>query len=416
MSEHRVPMLGAALRRRVDPARSADPKVRELVTALAGLEVAPALRPEFRAELRAQLVAVAPRLVAEGEPTPAPGEAKRPAPEAERQPRSLRLVKPLAAAACVLAVFALLLGGAVLLSRHALPGDALYGVKRASEDTQYNLTGSNVAKGKLKLQFAARRLSEVRDLVPNRPAGSSTSISAGTSDLVRDTLASADGDVQTAARLLGTAAVQHHDSAPLHAMTGWTPSQRPVLDTIIANLPAGALREDAVHTRQVLIQAQQRAQALQADLGCGCLGTAGSDGYGPKPCTGPCTASTPKQPSGHSVTPPVRHGSHPATPSQPRATTGSTPASQHQPGATRPAAPPTGTHPAGGGAGATQPPASGGAHSPAPSVPALPTLPGLGNGNGSSGGTTGAPALPITVNSCGVSASLGPIGIGIGHC
>src|SRR6476469_6447535 len=103
MNEHRVPMLGGAWRRRSDPARSSDPRVRELVGALAGLEVAPPMRAEFRSELRAQLVAVTPRLVEEGEPAVAAPETrvkratKR---ETERDAdagpdRRFRFVKPL---------------------------------------------------------------------------------------------------------------------------------------------------------------------------------------------------------------------------------------------------------------------------------------------------------------------------------
>src|SRR4051812_36335513 len=64
MSEHRVPMLGASWRRLEDPARSRDPRVRSLVSALATLP-SPEPRAEFRAELRAQLVAIAPRIIAE---------------------------------------------------------------------------------------------------------------------------------------------------------------------------------------------------------------------------------------------------------------------------------------------------------------------------------------------------------------
>src|SRR5580765_1920926 len=56
-----------AHRRDPEPAESNDPQVRELVAQLAELRIAPDPDPRFRAELRTQLVAVAPRLVAEGE-------------------------------------------------------------------------------------------------------------------------------------------------------------------------------------------------------------------------------------------------------------------------------------------------------------------------------------------------------------
>src|SRR5690348_17059209 len=102
MSEHRVSMPGgSSLRRFEDPAHSADPNIRAIVSGLRTLEIAPPPRAHFRAELRAQLVAVAPRLVAEGvaaeltpvSPVAAPERARpqpRPAPVA--QPSLLRRV------------------------------------------------------------------------------------------------------------------------------------------------------------------------------------------------------------------------------------------------------------------------------------------------------------------------------------
>ena len=297
MREHRVPMLGTALRRRVDPVRSPDPHVRQLVGALAGLEVAPAPRPEFRAELRAQLVAVAPRLVDEGDPTlaahPTPASAEPSPATATDAPRKtgFRFARPLIAAACVLSAFVLLLGGAVLLSRNALPGDALYSLKRASEDTQYGLTGGTVAKGKLKLEFAGRRIGEVTALLPRNsalaagsgPMADSGQLNADTSKLVRETLGSANGDVQSAARMLGGAAVRGKTASPLRAMTTWAPGQIAAMNKIVARIPAGSLHQQALATRNMIVAAQTRAAALIGDLGCSCLSTSSTDNLGPHP-------------------------------------------------------------------------------------------------------------------------------------
>src|SRR3954470_3111006 len=68
MGEHRVPLLGSGWRRNDDPATSRDPRVRAVVGALATLP-APELRDDFRAELRAQLVAITPRIVKESAET-----------------------------------------------------------------------------------------------------------------------------------------------------------------------------------------------------------------------------------------------------------------------------------------------------------------------------------------------------------
>lgn len=436
MNEHRVPLLGGAWRRRSDPARSSDPRVRELVGALAGLQPAPAMRAEFRAELRAQLVAVAPRLVAEGE-LAAPAAGSRPARAAVqaesategRAARRFRIAKPLIAVACALTAFVLLLGGAVLISQHALPGDALYGIKRASEDTEYSLTGGTVAKGKLKLEFAGRRIGEVADLLPRSSAMSpgvgavadSGQINSDTAGLVRDTLGSADSDVESAAQMLNGEAVRNHDAGSLNAITSWTPAQITAMRQIVARIPAGSLHQVAVHTLRVLQQAQQRSTALRADLGCSCLDAVTGDAFGPRPCTAPCAATPGSGPGSNRL--PTSTG----TPSGPGRSGPSSAANSAPPGAPAPrttVAP--GPTPPRSNPGVTVPlpsksivpsksPVGG---PPSPTVPGLPTLPGIGagkSGTGSGAGQTGV-KLPIHVTSSCVSAGVGGAGIGVGTC
>jgi hypothetical protein len=427
MDEHRVPMLGGAWRRRSDPQRSADPRVRELIGALAGLPVAPDPRPDFRAELRAQLVAVTPRLVAEGEPTPAaePREAVA-TPKTRTARRRLPIVKPLIAAACVLGAFVLLLGGAVLISQHALPGDALYGIKRAGENTEYSLAGSAVDRGKLKLEFAARRIGEVTDLLPRASALSAGTgavadgggLNADTAGLVRDTLHSADGDIQTAAQLLDGAAVRTGDHAPLDAITSWTPGQLTAMHRILARVPAGGVHRAAEQTLTWLRAAQQRAARLGAELSCSCLDPANTDALGPRPCTGPCSSAAPArrhhktQPAGKRAS--TRHG-HPA--GQPGSTV---PGTRTVPGRSTGPTTPTATT-------TTEPARTRHSSSPGPigappttvstpKVP-LPSIPGLigGSSPGSGKGSTGV-QVPITVSSSCVQLSAGAIQIGVGHC
>jgi hypothetical protein len=427
MSEHRVPMLGAALRRRVDPARSSDPRVRELVTALAGLEVAPPPAADFRAELRAQLVAVTPRLVEEGERSgPAstridPGAATARSPERDRRPvrRPVRLVKPLIAAACVLGAFVLLLGGAVLLSQHALPGDALYGLKRASENTEYGLTGGAVDKGKLKLDFAARRIGEVGDLLPSAGAmapgvgavADSGQISDRTSSLVRTTLGSADDDIRSAAQLLGGAAVRGNDPGPLKAVIGWAPGQLEAMRSITARIPAGSLHDRAVQTLSLVKAADQRAATLRTELGCSCLGSTGTDALGPLPCSTGCTSARPGTGT------PTPSGSH--APSAPASTKPGRTSTAPGTGGPTGKQPPARGAPTGAPSGSTAP---GTTTTPTPSVPlggvtsSAPQLPGLPGLSDSSKGTSILPSVPLSVNSCGISANLGPIGVGVGGC
>lgn len=419
MAEHRVPMLGAALRRRPDPAKSRDPRVRELVAALGTVEPAPAPRPEFKAELRAQLVAVAPRLVAEGKAAAAPAARSASSGRSAQRAR-MSIKKPVFAIVGALCAFVLLLGGAVLLSRGALPGDALYGVKRASEDTEYSLTGGAVDRGKLKLEFAARRIGEVADLLPRASALAGGSgvladggqISANTSKLVRQTLGSADGDVYKAAVLLGNAAVNGKSASPLTNMTTWAPGQITKMRAILARIPAGSLHHRAAASLAVIEGARTRAVALQHDVGCSCLDTANSDRFGPLPCTTGCGASTPRT-GGGSL--PGRSGGATGGATQPGGGVGtgstrtSTKGSQPGGGAATNGGGATGGNGGNGGAG-PQPGQS--TTKPGLPLPVLPTLP----VNLPTPTTSSKVAPPVSIDSCGVHATIAGIGIGLGTC
>ena len=407
MGEHRVPMLGS-LRRFEDPAHSADPEIRAVVAGLRTLEVAPPPRAHFRAELRAQLVAVAPRLIAEGvtaetSATPAATaaaqeKATRPERRSLRQALRIPVGRPLGIVTAVVAIFGLLLGGAVLLSRNALPGDALYGLKRAGENLQLATASGPTDKANDLLEFAANRVKEVDALLADAGAraGAPAAPSGDTASLVASTLGSADSDVRQASRLLGNAAVRQHSAAPLTAMVTWSPRQITRLQGVLDRLAPGTVHDRATASLALVRAAQQRAGALAAVVACACMNQAHSDSLGPVPCT-TCTTGT--------GTP-----SAPSVPSQP----GTTP--QH-PGGT---GAPSGTHrggthantPTGSGTTPVNGGSSGGSGNPV-NLPTLPTLPGLP--------LPGSSSVPVnrsslTVDSCGTSVSLGPIGIGAGGC
>ena len=407
MGEHRVPLLGTAWRRNDDPATSRDPQVRAVVGALATLP-APELRAEFRAELRAQLVAITPRIVADSaeagrmvdivpaaparpRPTPHGRPAARPVPASRggarhadgvlARLRGTGFARPLTVAASVIVAFALLLGGAVVMSRKALPGDTLYGLKRASERFELATAGSDVDKAKDYLEFAANRADEAKAL-------SNRSGNAKTAQLIGTTLNSADSDVRSAARLLGTNAVQHRSAKPLAAMRSWAPGQERRLAALVAALSDPTLRAQAQSSLRLVRAAEARAVALAGKMGCGCLTTANADALGPKPCT---TCSAPPVTTPHKTT--VPGGRHSATRTHPH---------KNGPGAASGAS----HH----GGAVTGPKAS---SSPTPSEPnpsqshpiSLPSLP------------TGSVSLPVSASSCGVSIKLPIIGgVNVGLC
>ncbi len=410
MAEHRVSMRRGALRRRVDPAASRDPRVRAVVSGLAGLNVAAAPEPAFRAELRAQLVAIAPRVVAESGAAPATTKTADPAAaatatatkaaaaEVTERKRRFSIGRPLAVTASLVAVLALLLGGAAWMSRKALPGDTLYGLKRASESVQLATAGSDRAKAEDYLDFAATRATEARSLLSR-----STAIALGagplaggrvtskTASLITDTLGSSDSDVRAAARLLNGAAARSATTSPLDTMNDWAPRQLTRLQALAAALPAGALRTRTDASAAVVTDALQRSAALAAKVHCACLTNARTDDLGPLPCS-PCAApggttgpADPTQPSATSTPQhPVAPGgtAHRTGPDQTTVTTtrGNSPATTSGPGGV-----------------VVTPPAGPSLPVPLP-APSTPSLPGVGAGT------------------CGVSLSVPGIGAGFGLC
>jgi hypothetical protein len=404
MGEHRVSMLGS-LRRYEDPARSSDPRIRAVVAGLSTLEVAPPARAHFRAELRSQLVAVAPRLVAEGlsaEATPVPrtliADKPRPLPGRSRtapaasEPHGLRaalgrihLGKPLAIVTAVIVVFGLLLGGAVWMSRHALPGDALYGLKRASEDLELATASGPTDKAQDYLKFANTRASEVGQLLAQSGSGK---VDSNTAKLVKGTLGSADSDVRQAAQLLGTTAVHNRSTKPLNILTSWAPDQVSRLAALAARVPAGTLHDRIAQSEALVRAAAARDTALAAVIGNACMKGADSDSLGPIPVSSCVPATT-----GPGTKPTVAPGKtttrtgHAVAPVPPNGTTTSV-----GNGATGSAGGGTTTQGAGGGTSTTS-----GVHVTVPPLPIPSTT-------------------PISVGSCGVTVSLGPIDIGLGTC
>jgi hypothetical protein len=359
----------------------------------------------------------------------------------------------LIATACLLTALVLVLGSAVWLSRSALPGDVLYGVKRASENTELALAGSTTEKGKLKLQFAGNRIGEVGKLIPGTGAlalgpglVADGALSAHTAGLIEQTLASADDDIRAAAQMLGDVAVSSGSPDTLDALIAWAPPQLHAMHAIALRLPNGATRGAAVATWQLIRDARARAVQLEADLGCGCLTRSGSDELGPRPCTHPCA-------NPHAPGTPGRSGVSSGPSSAPRSGNGGQPTGQPttQPGApggpgnpqvTYPGGParpggPRGASPVGPGGGpSSRGPGPPGGGQPvkitSPHGSAPPSTRGAGPGQSGtptptptprstppSSRTSGASGLPTpsgSANSCGVTLGLGPIGIGIGIC
>ena len=392
VSEHRVSMLGASLRRTEDPETSRDPRIRELVDALKSVDYAPAPAPEFRSELRAQLVAVAPRIIAESAthtaaaPAKGRGVAGRAARSLDAQRNRRRFVRPLAIASGVAAAFLMLFGGAVWMSQKALPGDSLYGLKRASENVQLSLSSGGTDRGHEYLSLAQTRVQEARALLRRDSASASGAgplaggLSPHVADLIADNLASADSDLRRGADLLTTQAVTSESESPISIITGWAPGQLGRLKELATALPQGSLQNRTTASWTLTHSALTRARTLAPAVATGCASTAKSDTLGPVPtCATTAPAPVTRAPT-------VSGSSHPST-SRP-GSTATAPGTHRSGAAGSPARSATRTPPA--------------AATTAPKQPSLPAL------------------LPtkglVSIGSCGISVSLGPVGIGLGGC
>ena len=221
----------------------------------------PVMRDQFRKELRGRLmseavVALAPR----------------------RSRFSFQLM--LRPALAVMAMLVLVLAGATSAAASSLPGDPLYGLKRATEDVRVALTFDDVARTQLLSDLTDRRLEELAEVAKHRPSSAPTATQeyadavsnfANALDKLRD----ADSvDKREAAQALAEAARAKHKA---------------VLDQVKDQLPAEAQPE----VQKVNDDEQERTSPAN-DPGRGGGGSTGPSGAtGGRPSNAP--VKTPKK-------------------------------------------------------------------------------------------------------------------------
>jgi Domain of unknown function (DUF5667) len=229
------------------------------------------------------------------------------------------------AAAAVLCLLMSLAGMSVLLSRDALPGDPLYGVKRTAEGASLGLTFDDESRALKHLEFAASRVTEMETLA-DRDSSSTDHLTA---------LADLDTDAVEGARQFTTYATSSDEKA-LPALRDWALAQYMKLGTLRPRLPddAGA---HADTTMWLLAGIAQRAHDLAARAACTTVISGSSDSLGPLPSKDECASaatdpntSPGRNPSSAQPTPsgrPVPQGSTQpsAEPSQPAPSGTSTP-------------------------------------------------------------------------------------------
>ena len=211
---------------RVDaPAGSAvDPRSERLLTVVGELrrqgEADRAVpRPDFAAELRTRLMAEAATVLGQ--------QATLTLPVRQRSRGERRLV--------VAATVAVLLGGSTGMaaaSQHALPGEALYPVKRVIEQVQAGTATSSEAKGRDLLSQASGRLEEVRGLLDS-DSGTAAAQVPGTLEEFRSQARAGANELMASYR-------DSHDPEAIATVRQFAAKDLNVLTALAAGAPADA--------------------------------------------------------------------------------------------------------------------------------------------------------------------------------
>jgi hypothetical protein len=272
-------------------------------------------RPEFRAALRQRLVAVAS--VQGVQPLAVPSAVPGGASALERAvvwSRTWSAQKRLAIASGGLAAVVALTGVAVASSR-SLPGQPFYGLKRASEGLQLDLTKGDTAKGTKHLEFAATRLREVRALAHGDSelalggAGGSATVAAGLASSVQSrinsTFADFNSETSQGRTLLEKVYRSTGRTAPLRVLTTFATQQQARLTSLIPELPAGT-SQAAEESLALVTDVGSTATELLAIGTCAasCDPSAGGPTLPVEPGPTPGTSASPETPGDSNGVPP----------------------------------------------------------------------------------------------------------------
>ncbi|WP_037574868.1 DUF5667 domain-containing protein [Phaeacidiphilus oryzae] len=128
------------------------------------------------------------------------------------------------------------LGGVAAASSNALPGDALYGMKRSLEDWRLGLAGSDAERGRLLLDQASARMGEVQQLMGARRGGE---LSPELAARIRSEFDEMNADGTRGRDLLRGIYLREHTVAPMRRLAGFAAQEQPRLDTVSSQLPHG---------------------------------------------------------------------------------------------------------------------------------------------------------------------------------
>jgi hypothetical protein len=259
-------------------------------------------RPEFAAELRHRLLEQAAARAATTTPTVVPSipENSDDPPEREdddasvtdirhRHGRRIRLVASTAAL--------VLLGGGIgsaAAAQQAMPGDALYGMKRGIENVSTNVSVGDGSRGRRELDHAKTRLSEIQALVNN----------GGDVSTINSTLADFTIQARKGITRLVASYQQDGDPASIAEVTAFITSARQAIGELAPKLPPESLKPAVEALSMLEQQANRTANACPK-----CDKPKPAKNGGPAPAINPGTEpSTPikagQSPSGKTTTAP----------------------------------------------------------------------------------------------------------------
>jgi hypothetical protein len=193
------------------------------------------------------------------------------APSRRWRPRTADLV------AAALFLFLVLSGLTLVLSRTALPGDPLYGVKRAGESTALSLTFGDQEKARKHLEFATNRITELGELTAE--GGSAADYRTAYDDFAADLRAGV-------AEMSAAATSDGGGTQALSDVRLWARNQAARLGSLPLPADAAPVFGDV---RDLLGKVQERTSGLVARMNCYQITTGTSDELGPLPATGACT-------------------------------------------------------------------------------------------------------------------------------
>jgi hypothetical protein len=189
------------------------------------------------------------------------------------RPRTADLV------AAALFLVLVLSGLTLVLSRNALPGDPLYGVKRAGESTALGLTFGDQAKARKHLEFATNRVTELGELAAQ--GASEADYRTAYDDFAADLRAGV-------AQMATVATSDGSGTQALSDVRLWARNQAARLAADQPKLPADAVPVFG-DVRDLLGKVQERTSGLVERMNCYQITTGTSDELGPLPATGECT-------------------------------------------------------------------------------------------------------------------------------